>query len=224
MYMSETVDPISYYDSIAETFAKQASDKNANLFEYDGNMPSLLKLSDQISGNVLDYGCGAGNFTDMFSRDDRFVDGCDTSPHLVDIAREHYPAINFYNASKDGSVGLDKEYDLIVAKLVFHYVANLDATLASLSDNLRIGGHLLFSVPHPDKTQKHFSSEIDEGTYVDEVGQFGLTLPMVHRSLGRLSTLLANNDFSIVKTDIVYDKQVPKRLNVLAVRQLTKNV
>ena len=201
MYMSETVDPISYYDSIAETFAKQASDKNANLFEYDGNMPSLLKLSDQISGNVLDYGCGAGNFTDMFS-----------------------PAINFYNASKDGSVGLDKEYDLIVAKLVFHYVANLDATLASLSDNLRIGGHLLFSVPHPDKTQKHFSSEIDEGTYVDEVGQFGLTLPMVHRSLGRLSTLLANNDFSIVKTDIVYDKQVPKRLNVLAVRQLTKNV
>ena len=222
--MSETVDPISYYDNSAESFARQAGDKDANWFEYDENMPSLLSLSDSISGDVLDYGCGAGNFTAMFRRSDRVVDGCDTSPHLVTIAREQYPEITFYNADKDGHVSLYKKYDLVIAKLVFHYVTNLDGVLANLGGSLHAGGHILLSVPHPDKTEKHFSSELDEGTYVDEVGQFGLTLPMVHRSLGRLSTLLANNDFSIVKTDTVYDKQAPKRLNILAIKQSSDSV
>lgn len=217
--MSEAVNPISYYDSHAEGFARQASDKHVNRFEYEQNMPSLLSLCHQVSGNVLDYGCGAGNFTTMLQRDDRIVDGCDASQQLLSIARKSYPGISFYTATEIGKTDSQKTYDLIVAKLVFHYVENLEVVLANMRRALKEGGHLLFSVPHPDKTRRHFDSDVDEAAYTDEVGTFGMTLQMVHRSTTRLDTLLLDNGFRTIKTDTVTDGNIPKRLNILAVKQ-----
>ncbi len=183
-------------------------------------MPSLLRMAKPITGNTLDFGCGAGNFTALLQADNRTVEGCDTSPNLLKIARENYPDINFVTSDRDGNIeGSDTLYDLIVAKLVFHYVANLETVVGNIGRKLNANGHLLFSVPHPDKTSVHFSEPTDEGVYFDEVGNFGLTLPMIHRTLGRLSTVLANESLDIVDTDTVYDKQKAKRLNVLAVKR-----
>jgi trans-aconitate methyltransferase len=214
--MTAKIDPIAYYDSQASVFASQASDRSANRFEYEKNMPSLLTLIDTFSGDVLDFGCGAGNFTAMLQRQDRVVDGSDTSPRLLDIARQNYPSIDFISSSSDGRVETNKKYNLVVAKLVFHYIIDLDTVLANLNTQLEAGGHLVFSVPHPDKTQHHFPSTVEEGEYVDEVGNFGLTLPMIHRTLGKLSTQITDNGFGLVDLVTVCDEEKPKRLNVLA--------
>ena len=214
--MREVTDTISYYNDSAEIFARQASDKTINRFEYDKNMPSLVQLCGDLDGDVLDFGCGAGNFTAILQTTNRCVEGCDTSPRLLDIARQAYPNINFFLTSSDGAINSDKQYNLIVAKLVFHYITNLSDVLDSLHDSLSPGGSLLFSVPHPEKTCRHFNDQTEEGIYIDEVGGFGLTFSMVHRSLGRLSTLLANSGFSVDKTDTVYGNGLAKRLNILA--------
>ncbi len=213
--MIDVINPVAYYDEWADVFAKQASNEKANRFEYEKNMPSLLAMSESITGDVLDFGCGAGNFSVMFQRQDRVVDGCDPSNNLLGIARESHQAINFISCNSDGEVETDKTYDLIIAKLVFHYVVDLDIILSNLSSKIKEGGHLLFSVPHPDKTQRHFNSNIKEGMYVDEVGNFGLTLTMVHRTLDRLGTLFADSNLDIVEIVTVYDNEKPKRLNVL---------
>lgn len=216
--MIDAINPVAEYDSQADVFAKQASDEKANQFEYDKNMPSLLAMSEDMTGDILDFGCGAGNFTEMFQRGDRVVNGCDPSINLQNIATEGHPTIKFVACNRDGEVETNKTYDLIVAKLVFHYIASLDVVLSNLTTKLKEDGHLLFSVPHPDKTKKHFNSDVDEGTYVDEVGNFGLTLTMVHRTLGRIGTLLADSNLGVVELVSVYDNEKPKRLNILARR------
>ena len=71
-------------------------------------MPSLLALSNHIGGNVLDYGCGAGNFMIMLTREDRLVDDFDASPRLIQIARGHYLELHFYDVSKSGFVSSGK--------------------------------------------------------------------------------------------------------------------
>lgn len=217
--MTERVDPVDYYDSQASSFAAQASNEQTNWFEYQENMPSLLRMASTLRGDVLDFGCGAGNFTALLQTADRVVEGCDTSPNLLRIARESHPDINFVASDRDGNSETNTTYDLVVAKLVFHYVANLETVVGNIGKNLNTNGHLLFSVPHPDKTSVHFSEPTDEGVYFDEVGNFGLTLPMIHRTLGRLGTILASDSFDIVDTDTVYDGEKAKRLNVLAVKR-----
>ncbi len=217
--MTERIDPVDYYDNQASSFATQASNEQANWFEYQENMPSLLRMAKPITGNTLDFGCGAGNFTALLQADNRTVEGCDTSSNLLKIARENYPDINFVTSDRDGNIETDALYDLVVAKLVFHYITNLETVLGNISKRLNPNGHLLFSVPHPDKTSAHFSNPTDEGVYSDEVGNFGLTLPMIHRTLGRLSTILANKSFDIIDTDTVYDGEKAKRLNVLAIKR-----
>lgn len=216
--MTERVDPVDYYDNQADSFAAQASSEQANWFEYQENMPSLLRMASTLRGDTLDFGCGAGNFTALLQTTDRVVEGCDTSPNLLRIARESHPDINFVTSDRDGNTETSTTYDLIVAKLVFHYVSSLETVIGNIGKKLNANGHLLFSVPHPDKTSVHFSEQTDEGVYFDEVGNFGLTLPMIHRTLGRLSSILANNGFDLVDTDTVYDREKAKRLNVLAVK------
>ncbi len=58
--MTERIDPVDYYDNQASSFATQASNEQANWFEYQENMPSLLRMAKPITGNTLDFGCGAG--------------------------------------------------------------------------------------------------------------------------------------------------------------------
>lgn len=214
--MNENVDPIAYYDSKATVFANQASDTQANWFEYQKNMPSLLKLCDPLGGRVLDFGCGAGNFTTLFQRKGRIVEGSDASSKLLDIARRNNPGITFFHSRPDGKIETEKQYDLIVSKLVFHYIIDLKSVLLNLNKLQNIHSHLLFSVPHPDKTQINFDSQTEEGVYLGKVGNFGLTLPMVHRNLDKLSMLLEESGYDITETSIVYDKDKPIRLNILA--------
>ena len=217
--MTERVDPVDYYDNQADSFAIQASSEEANWFEYQENMPSLLRMANTLRGDVLDFGCGAGNFTALLRTADRAVEGCDTSPNLLKIARESHPDINFVASDRNGNVETNITYDLIVAKLVFHYVSNLETVVGNISKKLNLNGHLLFSVPHPDKTSVHFSEPTEEGVYFDDVGNFGLTLPMIHRTLGRLSAILANESFDVVDTNTVYDGEKAKRLNILATKR-----
>ena len=66
------------------------------------------------------------------------------------------------------------------------------------------------------QAKQHFPWAVEEGEYVDEVGNFGLTLTMIHRTLGKLSTLLTDNGFGLVDLVAVCDEEKPKRLNVLA--------
>lgn len=94
--MSRISAATKYYEEHALQFAQQATDIQRNDFEYAKNIPSLLSLTNRVSGVVLDFGCGAGNFTQMLARNDRVVEGCDTSPTLLGYARDNSPKTHLF--------------------------------------------------------------------------------------------------------------------------------
>lgn len=95
--MNQPSDASKYYDEHAIEFAVQASDIHKNSFEYDKNMPALIQLINKTEGKILDFGCGAGNFTNMLRGSKKIVDGYDSSKNLLELAGRIYPDIFFFN-------------------------------------------------------------------------------------------------------------------------------
>lgn len=210
---------VEYYEKHATEFAVQASNPELNSFEYAKNMPILLEQTDAISGNVLDFGCGAGNFTQALVRTGRLVDGCDTSPSLLQYASIHSRDVHDLFIW-DGLSTLPKKtkYNLILAKLVFHYIPQLDEVLGNLSEVLDTDDFLCFSVPHPRKTAMLAGTDENEAVFLDEVGNFGLKLEMIHRSEQRYVQLLGDVGLAVINERTVSVSDRPKRLNILATK------
>jgi trans-aconitate methyltransferase len=217
--VAKTSEASRYYNEHAIEFALQAINPQKNSFEFDKNMPSILNMINKIDGKILDFGCGAGNFTSLLIRKDRIINGCDTSRNLLKFAQQNFPEIAFFNY--DGLDTLDsiEKYDLIVAKLVFHYIEDLECVVINLSKGLREHGAICFSVPHPIKTEKLTNGSNKESKYTDQVGSFGLTLEMIHRSEDRYTEILDKAGLTIKNIIMITDNGKPKRLNILAIKK-----
>lgn len=100
------------------------------------------RLAPQISGNVLDFGCGSKPYEELFTAADRYtgvdieVSGHDHSDSKVD---------RYY----DGKTlpFRDALFDSVVCFEVFEHVFNLDEVLAEIRRVMRPGGRLLLSIP-----------------------------------------------------------------------------
>lgn len=115
--------------------------------------PIIRALIGPIAGRtILDLGCGDASFgRELLSQGAAQYVGVEGSQKMIEAARhtlahtrgqvvQHnietwaYPATTF---------------DLVVARLVFHYVAELPKLFAQLYHTLRPGGQCIFSVEHP---------------------------------------------------------------------------
>lgn len=115
--------------------------------------PVVMQLIGDVSGlDVLDLGCGDAAFgSTLLAMGAQSYLGVDGSTNMIALAQK----------TLAGSVGRacqadiqqwpfpDEAADLVTARLVFHYVADLDSLMANIYRSLRAGGRLVFSVEHP---------------------------------------------------------------------------
>ena len=213
--MEQQSSPVEAYEANAELFAALASSRDKNSHEYEVNLPSIQKLSADMDGEVLDFGCGAGNFTQFFASKRRIMHACDASPALVGIASRSNPNTDVF--VWDAMTGLPRKekFRLVIAKLTLHYVRDLDTVLGNIADGMEQNGKLVISVPHPDKTAMKVGNSLAEEIYVDEIGSFGLSFEMVHRSLQRYLDAAKSVGFVLDEMDEPRRiGELPKRLNM----------
>jgi SAM-dependent methyltransferase len=75
------------------------------------------------SSNILDLGCGTGNYSNLMTKLGLQVVGVDKSEHMLSIARNKYKKnrkINFFNSSIQ-NLNLKKEFDIVSA--LFHILS-----------------------------------------------------------------------------------------------------
>ena len=112
----------------------------------DIEQPVVREILDGLPvGVALDAACGTGRHSAYLAALGHEVIGVDSSPAMLERAREKVPGAEFLEGDllelplPDGSV------DLAVCAIALSHVADLDRALAELVRVLRPGGHLVIS-------------------------------------------------------------------------------
>lgn len=136
-------------------------DHGAEVFEGDSEIPlrkeyewpAVESLLPALDGKqVLEAGCGSGNFTHQFARRGADVLAIDVSREMIDVARErHGDDVRFRRADlRDPLDFLDDEsVDVVVSQLVLDHVENWRPVFEEFYRVLVPGGHVVCSVNHP---------------------------------------------------------------------------
>lgn len=117
-----------------------------------------LKYFPEVSGRILDFGCGTGHLDVMLARDGRIVHGIDLSPLAISIGNflkskekafvQSSLAFSVANVTKDKPAG--ELFDSGWSSHVFEHIADPAPILGGLRNWLKPDGYLLISVPLGD--------------------------------------------------------------------------
>ena len=186
--------------------------------------PILDQLIRDVAGkDILDLGCGDGKFgLELLSRKSRSYHGIEGSKNMFALAVENLKNTNAgiecldiekYNCPKE-------KYDLIVSRLVFHYVQDLKGLFVKLHAGLREKGELVFSVEHPIITSCYeayhgkgrrenwiVDNYFDSGERVNH--WIGKNVVKYHRTIEEYFQMFQNTGFEVLtlresKPDIQY--------------------
>jgi SAM-dependent methyltransferase len=110
------------------------------------NLPSFLELLPPPGRRTLDLGCGVGRVGAELERRGHRVVGVDSSPRMVELAREHHEAV-----VADAAVlpFEDGAFDLVLAYMSLMNFDDLDGAVREAARVLERGGGLCASVLHP---------------------------------------------------------------------------
>ncbi|MEM1121340.1 MAG: class I SAM-dependent methyltransferase [Bacteroidota bacterium] len=115
--------------------------------------PILDELIGQVSEKkVLDLGCGDGKYgVELLNRGAANYHGIEGSHKMAGLARENlvnYPATIAQNDIEKAIFG-QSMYDLVISRLVVHYIADVKTLFEQVESSLKKGGEFVFSIEHP---------------------------------------------------------------------------
>ncbi len=130
--------------------------KRRNRSESPNNVlegPAINALIGSPKGErILDLGCGDGLFgKELLERGAVHYHGIDGSERMIKQAREGLEdtRIEFQCSSLEGLRLQQNHYDLVVSRLVFHYLEDVGSIFKEVFQALQEGGRFVFSVQHP---------------------------------------------------------------------------
>lgn len=138
------------YDAMATAYALDNADSAFNAY-YE--RPATISLLGDVAGRrVLDVGCGAGPLTAWMADHGAEVTGMDVSPAMLQLAKDRIADRATFvvaDLSEPLPFAGDATFDLVVASLVLHYVADWEAPLREFHRVLRRDGAVVLSTHHP---------------------------------------------------------------------------
>ena len=125
-----------------------------------GNAPNELiekPIIEALLGNVqgkeiLDLGCGDGIFgKELLDKGAKYYYGIDGSVNMTKLANKNLNGCNATIAKQaiESFQFKEKIFDLILSRLVFHYIEHIDELLAKIESCLRKNGEFICSMEHP---------------------------------------------------------------------------
>lgn len=129
----------------------RTSDWDARLYDSAAHFvtdygAALIDILDPKPGErILDVGCGTGHLTNEIRQREAKVVGLDSSPNMIQTAREAYPELHFVQA--DASAFTFKEpFDAVFSNAALHWVTDAENAVACMSQALRPGGRFVIEM------------------------------------------------------------------------------
>jgi ubiquinone/menaquinone biosynthesis C-methylase UbiE len=132
--------------------AYRAANDEGSFNAYYERPATISLLGDVADLRVLEAGCGPGALTQWLVDNGATVVALDVSPEMVRLASERVGnRARFLTADLAAPLtfAADASFDLVVASLVLHYLADWTTPLAEFHRVLTPGGAVVFSTHHP---------------------------------------------------------------------------
>lgn len=158
------------------------------------NRWTLEKFEKYLKGEILEVGCGIGNFTQTLSKYGK-VYAIDIDKSLVErVKKDNMIEAGFGDIEKGEYFFKDKKFDTVVCINVLEHIKNDLTALENIYKLLKTGGRLVLLVPvnqflygEIDKAIGHFK-RYDSKILEKEIGRFGFNI-LYKRKLNLLGAL-----------------------------------
>ncbi|GAA4955158.1 class I SAM-dependent methyltransferase [Streptomonospora halophila] len=100
------------------------------------------ELDPRPGERILDAGCGTGDLAATLADAGAEVVGIDSSPEMIDRARERFPHLDLRVADLR-SLDLEPGFDAVLSNAVLHWIPEAGAAAAGIARALRPGGRLV---------------------------------------------------------------------------------
>lgn len=180
----QSQDYISHHDDAKDVMSKvYTSVRNYTISQ-------KIKLINQLSpkqGNLLDIGCGTGNFLQATKDAGWKISGTEPDPEARKLAGTRvgetiYETIN-------ATEFLHVRYDIITMWHVLEHVHLLNETIAWLSDHLAPNGKIIIAVPNPQSP--------DAANYRKFWAAYDVPRHLYHFTKDSMALLMKNHNFKI---------------------------
>ncbi|MBE3565653.1 MAG: methyltransferase domain-containing protein [Thermogemmatispora sp.] len=117
--------------------------KHAFVFAYGSSLVELL--APRPGELILDVGCGTGHLTATIARSGAQVVGLDRSPAMIEVARQHYPDLE-WRLGDIRSFLYPRPFDAIFSNATLHWIPEAEVVVAALARLLKPGGRLVLEM------------------------------------------------------------------------------
>jgi SAM-dependent methyltransferase len=115
--------------------------------------PVIFELVGELTNQrILDLGCGDAAFgREALTKGCQTYLGVDGSRHMVEAARQNLAGTtgNVVHAAVEAWDYPAETFELVVSRLVIHYLKDVDTVFREIYKTLVAGGRFVFSVEHP---------------------------------------------------------------------------
>ena len=148
-------DKIVKNDIFYKQFQNYHNDRNTNIIElstHSNRKKQYLLDYSFIQNNIriknkkiLDFGCGTGEFLDLFDSDNKYG---------IEIDLTYNDILKGKNIKKINSI--NERFDVIIFRGTFQYIRNLNEIIISIKKYLNDGGYLIFlQIPNKESPLFH---------------------------------------------------------------------
>lgn len=203
------------YDN-SDFFSKYSQmSRSIDGLEGAGEWETLKKvLPDFTNKAVLDLGCGYGwHCNYAVEQGAQSVVGIDQSKKMLEVAKEKFNSskISYIQSSIEDIDFQKNSFDVVISSLALHYVKDYDRLIQKISEMVKVGGQIIFTVEHPT-----FTAYGSQDWYYNEEGKIlhfpvdnyyvegkreavflGTTMTKYHRTLTTYLDTLVQHGFQI---------------------------
>jgi SAM-dependent methyltransferase len=157
------------WDSQADAWARFARRPGHDWAHERLNLPAFLELLPPPGRTTLDLGCGEGRVGAELTRLGHRVVGVDSSPRMVELARQRHEAV----VGDASALPFDDgAFDLVVAYMSLMNLDDLDGGVNDAARVLASGGRLCAAVLHPVIAAGAWAGNTGESPFVIEGSYF----------------------------------------------------
>lgn len=168
-------------------------------------MDLLRILGPQPGERILDLGCGTGDLTNEIAAAGALPVGIDSSPSMIEKARQKYPGISF-SVGYGEKYRTDLSFDAVFSNAALHWMKRASDVASTVWLSLRPGGRFV----------AEFGGKGNVGMIIGAItavlADYGVSAsernPWYYPSLGEYSTLLERQGFRVVLAEH-FDRPTP---------------